>query len=117
MKISDSEREVLQALWEGQGWSSVSEVCQRLEAHGWKYKTVGTFLIRLQEKGMVEVRKEGKVNQYRPRLSEEAYKHQETAQFLRKIHGGSMKSLLAALCCEHASEDLLDELERRLREG
>ena len=117
MKISDSELEVLRVLWAASDWVGVGEVCKALEAHGWKYKTVGTFLLRLQEKGMVEARKEGKVNQYRPRFSEAEYKHQETAQFLHKIHNGSMKSLLAALYQGEASEDLLDELERRLREG
>ena len=110
MKISDSELEVLRVLWAASDWVGVGEVCKALEAHGWKYKTVGTFLLRLQEKGMVEARKEGKVNQYRPRFSEAEYKHQETAQFLHK-------SLLAALYQGEASEDLLDELERRLREG
>lgn len=116
IKISEAEMEVLRALWAAEDWASISEVCRRLENRGWKYKTVGTFLLRLQEKGAVESRKEGKVNLYRPLFSEEEYKHAETEQFLREVHSGSMKSLLAALCGGPVSEELLDELERRLKE-
>lgn len=116
MKISEAEMEVLRVLWATEDWVSVNEVCSRLEHRGWKYKTVGTFLLRLQEKGAVTSRKEGKANLYRPQFSEAEFKHTETEEFLRQVHGGSMKSLLAALCGGSASEELLDELERRLKE-
>lgn len=116
IRISDAEMEILRTLWAAGDWLSTGEVCTRLEEKGWKYKTVGTFLLRLQEKGAVEAQKSGKVNLYRPLFTEGAYKHSETEAFLRAVHGGSMKSLLAALCGGTADEALLDELERRLKE-
>lgn len=114
--ISEAEMEVLRALWDGGDWMSVGDVCAKTEQSGWKYKTVATFLLRLNDKGILESRKEGKTNYYRPLLTEEEYKRRETASFLEEVHGGSMKSLLAALYGRKADKQALDELEQWIRD-
>ncbi|BDF71310.1 hypothetical protein CE91St41_14630 [Oscillospiraceae bacterium] len=117
LKISDAEMEVLRTLWApGPEWRSVADVCAALEGRGWKYKTVGTFLLRLAEKGAAVTQKEGKVNCYRPAFSEAEYKRLETEEFLRCVHGGSARSLLAALYGEAADGETLDRLEQWLKE-
>lgn len=115
MRISDAEMEVLRALWAGDTWMSVGDVCARLEEKGWKYKTVGTFLLRLQEKGMLDAQKDGRVNLYRPRMSEAEYKRRETEEFLTQVHGGSMKSLLVALYGGTIDVSKADELSKWLK--
>ena len=110
LRISDAEMEVLCALWENGGWMNIAEVCGALKRKAWKYNTVGTFLLRLAEKGVLESEKRGKANYYRPRISEAEYKRRETQSFLQEVHGGSMRSLIAALYDEPADPKALDEL-------
>lgn len=116
LSISNAEMEVMRVLWVGDGWKSVSDVCQKLAIHEWNYKTVGTFLLRLLEKKAVELKKEGRINYYRPTLTEADYKKAETERFLREIHGGSMSSLLAALYTEGADTAVLEKLTKQLEQ-
>lgn len=115
-KISDAEMEVLKALWAAGEWESVAGVCGTLVARNWNYKTVGTFLLRLQGKGILESRKEGKLNLYRPLLTEEEYRRRETEEFLHTVHGGSMESLLASLFSGAADPEAVERLESWLKE-
>ena len=94
---------------------TVAEVAQHLPDRKWNYKTVGTFLIRLEEKGVVAGERAGRANQYRPVISEAEYQRRETEEFLRSVHHGSMRSLLSALCGRAPDEKALDELERWLK--
>lgn len=103
-------------LWASEGWKSVGEVCGELTEKGWNYKTVGTFLLRLHGKEAVELKKEGKINYYRPTMTEADYKKAETARFLREMHGGSMNSLLAALYTKGADGAVLEQLKNWLEQ-
>ena len=97
-KISESEREVMQVIWDsGQSLTS-AEILQALnEKKNWKPTTVLTFLARLAEKGIISSSKNGKINQYIPLISENEYKQFETYSFLNNVHKGSVKSFIAAL--------------------
>lgn len=114
-RISEAEMEVLRVLWAGEQPMTVAEVAQHLPDRKWNYKTVGTFLIRLEEKGVVAGERAGRANQYRPVISEAEYQRRETEEFLRSVHHGSMRSLLSALCGRAPDEKALDELERWLK--
>ena len=41
---------------------------------------------------------QGRQNFYQSAISREAYQREETESFVRQIHGGSYRSLFAALC-------------------
>ena len=98
MKISDSEMEIMRALWQLGEPASAAQLSQALSGKGWKHTTLLTFLSRLAEKGAIAVSKEGRSNRYTPLISESDYKALETRDFLRQIHGGSVESLMASLC-------------------
>ncbi len=113
MKISDSEMEIMKLIWEGITPVSAAELMQQLRAKNWKLTTLLTFLSRLTEKGYLTVSKAQRSNLYAPAISFEAYKAAETEQFMKQIHGGSVKSLFAAL----ATTEQLDEQDlKELRE-
>ncbi|MDD3308319.1 MAG: BlaI/MecI/CopY family transcriptional regulator [Acetobacterium sp.] len=97
-KISESEREVMQVIWDsGQPLSSADILQAFQEKKNWKPTTVLTFLARLAEKGIITASKNGKTNQYSPLISENEYKQFETRLFLNTIHKGSVKSFMTAL--------------------
>lgn len=97
-KISKSEMELMQLIWESTAPVTCGELLERLPAgRDWKNTTVLTFLSRLAEKGVVTVNRNGKANVYTAAVSREAYLGQETASFLEDMHGGSVKNFIAAL--------------------
>lgn len=94
--ISDTELEIMNLLWRSSEPLSSAEIFARLQT-GWKYPTVTTLLGRLADKGAVTYEKRGKAYYYSPALEETAYKSQETARFMAKMHGGSLKNMLVSL--------------------
>lgn len=61
--ISDSEMKVMEKIWEQGEMISVADVVTLLNEDGesWTHQTVGTFLKRLEGKGMVSASKKEKV--------------------------------------------------------
>ena len=76
MKISDSEKKIMDLVWENGGPVTTAWLTQRLGDTGWKATTI----------------------LYRAAVSREDYRREETQSFFQQIHGGSYHSLFAALC-------------------
>lgn len=116
-KVSPAEWEVLNVLWE-KSPATAPEVCQALAGtKQWHAKTIGTFLTRLVQKGMLKVRRDGKVNVYTPRKTREQCLRVESASFLERIFRGSSGPMLLHFV-EQAdlSPEEIRELERLLRQ-
>jgi len=93
-KISPAEWEVLSVLWE-KSPASVPEVAERLAGrHEWHPKTVATFLTRLVQKGLLKVKRSGKVNLYTPRKTREECVRAEGDSFLQRVFKGSFGPML-----------------------
>lgn len=105
VKISDTELVIMNLIWQSPAPISSVALFEKLET-GWKYPTVTTLLGRLTEKGAVIYEKRGKAYYYTAALDEAAYRAAETKDFVGKMHGGSMKSMIAAL---YESNDLTSE--------
>ncbi len=112
-EISSAELEVMQVLWEADAPLKVQEVCDRLPESRWKYKTVATLLMRMEEKGAVASQKEGKANLYRPLLERESYQKEQTKNFVKRLYNGSVKDLAVSLFkSDDLSEDDIDEIRK-----
>lgn len=112
-EISNSELEVMQILWEADEPLTVQNVCDRLPDNKWVYKTVGTLLIRMEEKGAVISEKRGRTNYYSPVLNEEEYKKKQTKDFVSKLYNGSVKELAVSLLrSEDMTEVDIEEIRR-----
>ena len=80
--------------------------------------TLLKLLSRLEERGFVRRDKEGRSNLYTPLVRREDYLAVESREFLQKLHGGSLPSLVAALVDSRAvSAEDLAELEEILKGG
>ena len=97
IEISGAELEVMQVLWSAERPLRVQEVCDLLPKNRWKYKTVATLLMRMEEKGAVASAKEGKANLYRPLLERESYQREQTKNFINRLYNGSVKDLAVSL--------------------
>ena len=84
----------------------------------WRMPTLLKLLSRLEERGFVRRDKDGRSNLYTPLVRREDYLAAESREFLQKLHGGSLPSLVAALMDSKAiSQKDLAELEDILRGG
>ena len=103
--ISDSEMKVMEKIWEQGEMISVADVVTLLNEDGesWTHQTVGTFLKRLETKGIVSASKKGKSLYYFPLLSKEQFYAKEADHFLQSKFKGSLKNFLAAFSSEKSS--------------
>lgn len=105
-RISDSEMEVMQVIWEADGPVTSAEIQKALSGgKGWKATTLLTFLSRLCEKGLLQVQRQGKTNVWTPLVSYAEYRREETRAFVEDVHHGSLQSLIAALDREALSPE------------
>jgi BlaI family transcriptional regulator, penicillinase repressor len=122
-QISDSEWDVMEAVWDA-GPCTAADVIQRLrETHDWNHSTIRTLLARLVEKGALDYEVDGPRYIYRAALSRKQCVRQEGRSFTEKVFGGDVGALLmhfvrdASLEQEQIEElrNLLDEKQPRPR--
>ncbi len=88
----------MNVLWARHPGTAV-EVAESLpEGHGWKQKTVNTFLTRLVDKGVLKVTRQGKANLYEPLLQREDCIANESDSFLNRVFQGATGSLVMHFC-------------------
>ena len=114
-RLSDSEWQVLTALWDLDG-ASLGEVVEALRPEtGWSRNTVLTYLTRMEKKGLVSIEKEGYPQRYRAALDRETCRARERQSFLDRVYRGSAGDLVAAFLKESPlSADERDRLKALL---
>ena len=109
-KISASELEVMEVLWQADAPMPIAAIRSALEgSHSWDASTVKTLLRRLCEKQAVEAEKR-EVFYYRPILTRAAYQEWSTRSLIDRVYRGSARDLVASLVegCQLSREDLED---------
>lgn len=103
-------------LWQ-KGPLTATEVFEALPpGHGWKQKTVNTFLARLAEKKAVSVDARERAYVYAARVSREACVQQESDSFLQRVFNGAAGDLVLHFCSQSdLTPDEIRELERFLK--
>jgi BlaI family penicillinase repressor len=95
-RISDTEWEVMNVLW-NQSPLSAAQVVARLQETdpSWHEQTVKTLLNRLMKKQALGYRKEGRAYLYQPLVTKEDCVGAVSESFLTRVFGGSLQPLLA----------------------
>lgn len=117
-RLPDSELEIMMIIWDLNKPVTRFEI-EELMDKGRKLSptTILSFLSRLQEKGYLEVRKEGKNNVYMPLIDRDSYMQAESRNILKRLYQNSAKNFLAALYDgDSLSEEELKELEDYISE-
>jgi predicted transcriptional regulator len=108
--LSELQIAVVRVLWD-RGETSVAEAAQVLgEQRGLKHTTVATLLSRLEKRGVVAQRREGRQLVYRALISESQVRRSMVADLVGSLFGGDARQLLAHLVRE--SELAPGDLER-----
>ncbi len=95
-RISETEWEVMQAVWKGHPCSA-QEIIARLALADptWHPKTAKTLLARLVRKRALGYTSEGRTYYYRPLVSEAECQAQASESFVQRVFGGSLRPMLA----------------------
>jgi len=110
---TERELEALKVLWE-LGEATVREVCDTLNTAGEElaYTTVLSLLQVMEQKSLVEHRREGKAYVYLPTVERESTLRGLAAGFLERVFDGSLDEYLVhALGTRKVSKRELDQLE------
>jgi predicted transcriptional regulator len=98
--LSDLQAAVVRVLWE-RGEASTAEVAQVLaESRGLAHTTIATLLSRLEKRGVVSSRRDGRQLLYTPRVSENQVRRSMVRELIESVFGGDSRALLAHLLRE-----------------
>jgi BlaI family penicillinase repressor len=116
-KISSAEWDVMSVVWAKEPVTATAVFAALPSGHGWKQKTVNTFLARLVDKGVVHADKTGRAFVYTARIARDRCVQIEGESFLQKVFHGATGNLVLHFC-ERAdlTADEIRELEQLLRE-
>lgn len=98
--LSDLQLDVMRALW-ARGEASTADLAAALEAsRGLAHTTVATVLTRLEKRGIVRSRRDGRQLVYAAKVAEDAVRRSMVADLLGTLFCGDAKALVAHLVRE-----------------
>lgn len=95
--LTGSEWNVLSCLWEKSPQSVMQLVAELSKRVGWAKSTTITTLRRMEEKGLIRCRIEGKGRLYSPAVEREQAVVAETRSFLDRVYRGSVGLMMSAM--------------------
>jgi predicted transcriptional regulator len=96
-KMSDSEMEIMKVIWELAAPVAIAQLLEIFESRKWKVQTMGTFLTRLCDKGLLSVEKRKNTNIYSAAITKQKYNQLEAQNLLSAMYDGSLQNFLSAL--------------------
>ncbi len=115
--LTEAENIIMEIIWNEQEVSSKDVLEKTENTLGWSRQTVKTYLDRLNEKGIVSIKKiSPRVHYYYPLLSREEYASQMAGEYLDKYFGSLSHMMAGLIKREDISEEELDELEDVIRQ-
>ena len=96
-KMSESEMEIMKTIWELAAPVTIVQLLDIFESRKWKVQTMGTFLTRLTDKGLLSVNKQKNTNYYTSVITEQEYNRLEAQNLLSTMYDGSLENFLSAL--------------------
>ena len=98
--MSPAETEILRLVWQ-LGTATVQQIQEALPAHRkLAYKTVQTLLRRLEDKGYLTHKVEGRAHVFCPAVKREAVVKRTVLDFLDRLFGGDPRPLMQFLARE-----------------
>ncbi len=113
--LGDLQHAIMAVLW-ARGEATTADVHEALrEPRGLALTTIATMLHKMEGKGVVAHRAEGRQFVYRPTVSEDQVRRSMVGELVERLFGGDPKALVAHLVSEKEIEPReLDQLRRRL---
>jgi BlaI family penicillinase repressor len=116
--LGELQHAIMSVLW-ARGEATSSDVHGALlEERGLAFTTIATMLRKMEDKGIVAHRAEGRQFVYRPTVSEDQVRRSMVGELVERLFGGDPKALVAHLVSENEIDAAeLSDLRRRLSPG
>ena len=115
-RASESEMQVLSALWEKAPQTAADLTSRIGKINGWTQATVKTLLARLVQKGAVTAEADGRRYLYSPAIERADAVGEESQRFVDRLFGGRVSPLSAHLAGREALTDTdIAEIEALLK--
>jgi len=116
--LGDLQHAIMSVLW-ARGEATTAEVHAALQAaRGLAPTTIATMLRKMEEKGVVAHRAEGRQFVYRPTVTETEVRRSMVGELVERLFGGDPKALVAHVVSEHEIDAReLGDLRRRVGGG
>jgi predicted transcriptional regulator len=115
-RASESEMQILAALWEDSPQSATDLADTVGTANGWTLATVKTLVARLVQKGAVTAEAQGRRFLYSPAVDRADAVGDESQRFVDRLFGGRVSPLIAHLAEREALTDTdIAEIEALLK--
>jgi predicted transcriptional regulator len=113
--LGDLQLAIMRVLWR-QGEASVAAVHRELlEERGLAPTTIATMLTKMEKKGVVSHRAEGRKFLYRPTVSEAEVKRSMVGELTDRLFGGEVAALVSHLISQHDTDpEELAELRQQI---
>ncbi len=103
--LGELQLAIMRVLWD-RGEASASEVHQALfEERGLAPTTIATMLTKMERKGVVSHRTDGRRFIYRPEVSERAVQRSMVGELTDRLFGGDVAALVSHLLSEHETDE------------
>lgn len=113
--LGELQHAIMAILWE-RGEATTSDVHEALHAgRGLAFTTIATMLHKMEDKGVVVHRAEGRQFVYRPSVTQQQVRRSMVGELVERLFAGDPKALVAHLVSEHEIDAAeLGELQRRV---
>ncbi len=102
--LGDLQLAIMRVLWR-QGEASVAAVHRELlDERGLAPTTIATMLTKMEKKGVVSHRTEGRRFLYRPTVSEAEVKRSMVGELTDRLFGGDVAALVSHLLSQHETD-------------
>ena len=116
IRLPDSELDVMKAVWKCSSPMKRSDIEAVLFVEKpMAVTTLLTLLTRLNEKGFIEIHKDGRNSGYVPLVKEHEYQSSQSRSFLKRVFDGDLSAFASALSDGCLSKEEIEELRELLR--
>lgn len=118
IQLSDAEWKIMNRLWETSDLT-IRQLTEELdEETGWDKHTIITLLGRIEKKGAVSYRQNGRAKEFYPIVSRQAVSREETKSFLEKVYKGSLSLMVHSMVEDQSlSQEEIGKLYEILKES
>ena len=115
-RVGDLQLQILKVLWD-RGEATVSDVMEALTGSELAYTTVATMLRKMEARGLVAHRTEGRSFMYRPKVNAGDVSHRMANHLVDRLFEGSLfDAVNHLLTTREVSRDELAKIERLIAE-
>jgi len=113
--LGDLQHAIMSVLWQ-RGEAASADVHEALQAErGLAFTTIATMLHKMEDKGIVAHRNEGRQFIYRATVTQGQVRRSMVGELVERLFAGDPKALVAHLVSEHEIDaDELRQLQRRV---